>query len=67
MLEHRHTAAECGTVFAAFGASESPLRHQEATSSCQVEADTENEVLAWLPGYVADRTRITRVRWTAIP
>ena len=34
MLEHRHTAAECGTVFAAFGASESPLRHQEAASSC---------------------------------
>ena len=76
MLEHRHTAAECGTVFAAFGASESPLRHQEAASSChygghriwwEVEADTENEVLAWLPGYVADRTRITRVRWTAIP
>jgi hypothetical protein len=76
MLEHRHTAAECGAVFAAFNASESPLRHQEATASChygghriwwEVEAETEDEAMARLPGYVAHRTRITQVRWTEIP
>ena len=55
---------------------ESPLRHQEATASChygghriwwEVEAETEGEAIARLPGYVADRTTITRVRWTDIP
>jgi hypothetical protein len=76
MLEHRHTASECGAVFAAFSASHSPLRRHPATASCrygghriwwEVEAETEGEAMARLPGYVADRTTITRVRWTDIP
>jgi hypothetical protein len=76
MLEHRHTAAECGAVFAAFSASESPLRRQPATASChygghriwwEVDASTEEEALARLPRYVAERTAVTRVRTTEIP
>jgi hypothetical protein len=76
MLEHFHTAAECGTVFAAFNAFDSPLRHHSTTASCyygdhriwwEVEAATEDEALTRLPGYVAERTTATRVRATEIP
>jgi hypothetical protein len=76
LLEHCHTAAECGAVFAAFNAFESPLRHQPTTASCHygghriwwdVVAATEGEALARLPRYVADRTTAIRVRATEIP
>jgi hypothetical protein len=76
MLEHHHTAAECGAVFAAFNAFDSPLRHQPTTASChygghriwwEVEAATENEALARLPRYVAERTAATPVRAIEIP
>jgi hypothetical protein len=76
MLEHRHSAAECGAVFAAFNASDSPLRHKSTTASChygghriwwEIEAATEDEAIARLPSYVADRTTATLVRPTEIP
>jgi hypothetical protein len=76
LLEHRHTAAECGAVFAAFNAFESPLRRRSTSASChygghriwwEVDATTEAEALARLPRYVADRTTATRVRATEIP
>ncbi len=76
LLEHRHSAAECGAVFAAFNAFASPLRHRSTTASChygghgiwwEVEAGTEAEALARLPRYVAERTTATRVRPTEIP
>ena len=76
ILEHSHTAAECGAVFAAFNAFDSPLRHRPTTSSChygghriwwEVEATTEDAALARLPRYVAERTTVTRVRRTEIP
>jgi hypothetical protein len=76
LLEHRHTAAECGVVFAAFNAFHSPLRRLPATASChygghriwwEVEAATEAEALARLPRYVAERTTATQVRATEIP
>jgi hypothetical protein len=76
LLEHRHTAAECGAVFAAFNAFDSPLRHQATTGSChygghriwwQVDAATEGEALARLPGYVAQRTTASPVRAIEIP
>ena len=76
MLEHRHTAVECGAVFAAFNAFDSPLRHEPTTASChygghriwwEVEAATEADALGRLPRYVAARTAATRVRATEIP
>ena len=70
MLQHAHTARECGAVFASFKAFESPLRHETAVGSChfgthwiwwQVEAQSGHEALAQLPLYVAERTTAIRV------
>jgi hypothetical protein len=70
MLQHVHTARECGAVFASFKAFESPLRHELAVGSChfgthriwwQVEATSGHEALAQLPRYVAERTIAVRV------
>jgi hypothetical protein len=76
LLEHRHTAAECGAVFAAFNAFDSPLRRQSTTASChygghriwwEVDAATANEALTRLPRYVAERTIASPVRAVEIP
>lgn len=70
MLEHRHSAHECGVVFASFKAFESPLRHLATVGSCgfgthriwwDVEAATAEEALSRLPRYVAERTTAIRV------
>ena len=76
LLEHRHTAAECGAVFAAFNAFASPLRGHSTTGAChygdhriwwEVEAATADEALARLPRYVAVRTTASPVRAVEIP
>jgi hypothetical protein len=76
LLEHRHTARECGVVFAAFKAFESPLRHQMTVGSCDfgthriwwdVDAATADEALLRLPHYVAERTTAIRVRDVLTP
>ena len=76
MLHHRHDAAECGVVFASFKGHDSPLRHQLALASCDtgghaiwwtVEAASEEDALALLPFYVAERTTSTRVSEVEIP
>jgi hypothetical protein len=76
LLQHRHEPRECGVVFAAFKGHESPLRHQATLASCNsgdhaiwwtVDAATENEALALLPFYVAERTTATRVSEVRIP
>jgi len=76
VLDHRHTAAECGAVFAAFNAFDSPLRHRPTSASChygghriwwEVDAATEEAALERLPVYVAERTTAIRVRPTDIP
>ena len=76
LLEHRHSAAECGAIFAAFSASESPLRHLPATASChygghriwwELDAESAGEAIERLPAYVAERTTVIRVRPTEIP
>jgi hypothetical protein len=70
MLEHEHTARECGAVFASFKAFESPLRHGVAVGSChfgthriwwEVDATTGDEALTYLPHYVAERTAAIRI------
>jgi hypothetical protein len=76
LLQHRHEPRECGVVFAAFKGHASPLRHQATLASCDsgghaiwwtVDAATEDEALAQLPFYVAERTTATRVTEVRIP
>lgn len=70
LLEHAHSAPECGAVFAAFKAFDSPLRRGMTVSSCDfgthriwwdVEAACPAAALALLPRYVAERTIAIRV------
>ena len=76
LLTHRHTAAECGPVFAAWSGFGSPLRHRYALSSCPhgghrlwwlVEAPDEAAALGQLPEYVSRQTEVTRVSSFPIP
>jgi hypothetical protein len=76
LLQHRHQPHECGVVFAAFKGHESPLRHRSTLASCRsgghaiwwtVDAHSEEEALALLPYYVAERTTVSRVSEVEIP
>ena len=76
LLHHCHEPNECGVVFAAFRGHQSPLRHRVTLASCRsgghaiwwtVQADSENDALALLPFYVAERTTATRVSEVDIP
>ena len=76
LLEHTHTALECGAVFASFKAFQTPLRHRATAGSCdfgghriwwQVEAETADDALAQLPQYVAKRTSAIEIRDLQIP
>jgi hypothetical protein len=76
LLHHRHEPHECGVVFAAFKGHDSSLRHQVTLASCAfgghaiwwwVRAHCEQEALALLPFYVAQRSTATRVREVEIP
>ena len=76
LLHHHHEPDECGPVCAAFKGHPSPLRHQRTLASCRsgghaiwwnVEAATEQEALALLPFYVAERTTATSVSEVEIP
>jgi hypothetical protein len=76
LLQHRHERDECGVVFASFKGHRSRLRHQRTLASCRsgghaiwwtVEAASEQEALALLPFYVAERTTVTSVSEVEIP
>jgi hypothetical protein len=76
LLHHRHDPDECGAVFASFKGYRSPLRHQSTLASCRsgghaiwwtVEASSEQDALALLPSYVAERTTATSVSEVEIP
>jgi hypothetical protein len=76
LLHHCHEPNECGVVFAAFRGHRSQLRHRATLASCRsgghaiwwtVQADSENDALALLPFYVAERTTATRVSEVDIP
>jgi hypothetical protein len=76
LLHHRHEPGDCGVVFAAFRGFESPLRRQPTLASCRsgghaiwwtVEAASEQDALALLPFYVAERTSVACVTDVAIP
>jgi hypothetical protein len=70
LLTHHHAAEQCGPMFAAWSGFVSPLRHQEAVSSCPhsghglwwlVEAPDEAAALGQLPECVSRQTEVTRV------
>jgi hypothetical protein len=76
LLHHSHEPHECGVVFAAFRGHQSTLRHRATLASCRsgghaiwwaVQAGSENDALALLPFYVAERTTATRVSEVEIP
>ncbi|HYU61208.1 MAG TPA: hypothetical protein VEK39_10650 [Solirubrobacterales bacterium] len=76
LLHHHHEPTECGVVFAAFRGFESPLRHKGAMASCgsgghsiwwTVESASEENALALLPFYVAERTTAVPVSEVQIP
>ena len=76
LLTHRHAAEECGSAFAAWRGFASPLRRRPTIGSCicgghclwwTVTAQDEQEALAQLPPFVADRTEVTAVREVSIP
>src|SRR5262249_60828767 len=76
LLHHRHDPDECGVVFASFKGHHSPLRHRPTLASCRtgghaiwwtVEVGSEQDALALLPFYVAQRTTITPPSEVPIP
>jgi hypothetical protein len=76
LLHHRHQPHECGVVFVSFKGLDSPLRHRPTLSSCRfggheiwwtVNAESEEEALALLPSFVAERTTVTGVSELEIP
>jgi hypothetical protein len=76
LLQHQHEPRECGVVFASFKGHPSPLRQRATLASCRsgghaiwwtVEAESEEDALALLPSYVADRTTVARVSEVEIP
>ncbi|HEX6302474.1 MAG TPA: hypothetical protein VF148_18645 [Acidimicrobiia bacterium] len=76
MLHHRHQPEECPSAYAAWKGFESSLRGQPAPSSCrlggheiwwEVEAADEADAIGHVPGFVADRTVVTRVNRIDIP
>jgi hypothetical protein len=76
LLHHRHEPHECGVVFASFKGHESPLRHQATLGSCRsgghaiwwtVDAASDDDALALLPFYVAERTTAIQVSEVQIP
>jgi len=76
LIQHHHEPRECGVAFAAFRGHESPLRHRATLASCAfgghaiwwtVKAGNEEEALALLPFYVAERATATRVGEVQIP
>ena len=76
LLHHRHQPDECGVVFASFKGHQSPLRHRPTLASCRfgghaiwwtVDAASEQEALALLPLYVAERTTAATVDEVEIP
>jgi hypothetical protein len=76
LLHHHHESDECGVAFAAFRGFESRLRHQTTLASCRsgghsiwwtVEASSEDDALALLPFFIAERTTVTPVGEVQIP
>jgi hypothetical protein len=76
VLCHRHAPAECSIAAAAWRGFDSPLRHRHTLSSClygghriswTVRAEDAETALAFVPPFVAARTRVEQVREVRLP
>ena len=76
LLSHHHSPAECARAFAAWRGFTSPLRHQDALSTCPlgghglwwfVEAPDQATALGQLPEYLGHQTEVIRVARVPIP
>jgi hypothetical protein len=76
LLHHSHEARECRVAFAAWKGFESPLRHRVTIGSClaggheiwwKLEAATEQDALAHLPRYLAERTEAIPISDIQVP
>ena len=76
LLHHRHEPGECGVAFASFRGHDGPLRRRPTLASCgsgghaiwwSVQAETEEEALAQLPFFVAERATATQVSEVQFP
>ena len=76
LLHHQHEPRECGAAYASFKGIGSPVRHRPALTSCvsgghaiwwSVEAASEEDALALLPFFVAQRSTAIRVTDVEIP
>jgi hypothetical protein len=76
LLSHHHSPAECGRAYAAWRGFRSPLRHQDALSTCPlgghglwwfVEAPDQASALGQLPECVGNQTEVIRVSRVPIP
>ena len=68
LIHHRHRPGECGIAFVAFRGHDSVLRDRTALAACSygehaiwwaVEAADEQQALALLPFFVAQRSTVT--------
>jgi hypothetical protein len=76
LLHHTHAPEECPAAFAAWKGFSSPLRGRATIGSClwgrhelwwELEATSEQEALAHLPPYVAERTEPIRIGDVRVP
>ncbi len=76
LLHHSHEPHECGVVFASFKGHQSPLRQRPPSrraapaatrSGGRSKPASQEEALAQLPFYVAERTTATSVSEVEIP
>ena len=76
LIHHRHQPGECGIAFVAFRGHDSVLRQHPALAGCAygehaiwwaVDAADEEQALALLPFFVAERSTVTRVAAVVIP
>jgi hypothetical protein len=76
LLHHTHAPRECPAAFAAWKGFSSQLRGLPTIGSClwgrheiwwELEAASEEEALAHLPPYVAERTQAIRVSEVRVP
>jgi hypothetical protein len=76
LVHHHHEPHECGIAFKSFLGHRSALRHKATLATCiegghtiwwEIEAANEQDALAQLPFFVAERSTVTRVSQVDIP
>ena len=76
IIHHEHDPGECAASVASWRGFSSPLRGTETASACRfgehrnwwrVTAVDEAGAIALLPGFVAERSEVTRIERLKIP